>query len=98
VSLPSLSHTEKLDEIRTSKSDLEHVLDTEVRAFCYPYGDIDADAIDCVRDSGFVCALTVVEEPVVRTSHPLELPRLYVGNWPAEELMHRLETLLQAAP
>ena len=94
-SLPTLTRDEKLDEIGRSKVELEQLLGRPVKAFSYPYGDVDAETVECVRETGFTCAVTVAEQPVVRWSDSLELPRLYVGDWTADEFTDRLDRFLK---
>jgi peptidoglycan/xylan/chitin deacetylase (PgdA/CDA1 family) len=80
-------------EVVGSRKVLESMVDTPVRGFCYPYGDLSDAAVDAVRVAGYDYAVAT------RTSARPDryaLPRIYVGEqdgparlW-AKALRHRL--------
>jgi peptidoglycan/xylan/chitin deacetylase (PgdA/CDA1 family) len=42
-----------ISEVADSRRVLEDVMQTEIRGFCYPWGDFDEAAADAVRDAGY---------------------------------------------
>ena len=56
--LEKLSSDAAVDEIATSRHELEDKLGCEVRHFCYPYGRFDATHRQMVRQAGYVTATT----------------------------------------
>ncbi|AEG94154.1 polysaccharide deacetylase family protein [Ramlibacter tataouinensis] len=62
-------------EITGSRQDLEKLLETEIRHFCYPYGGHDAQHLDMVREAGYVTATTTEERRASRLDTPQALPR-----------------------
>ncbi|MDR1075731.1 MAG: polysaccharide deacetylase family protein [Xanthomonadaceae bacterium] len=46
------------NEIRGGKQALEDIVGAPVSQFCYPYGDFNERALDCVAESGFDAATT----------------------------------------
>ena len=77
-------------EIRTSKTQLEKLLDRSVTSFAYPYGDYLKETPSLVRDVGFSCACTTRKESVHWGTHCLELPRIQVEDWDKNEFQKRL--------
>src|SRR5690606_32869345 len=58
VRLSELNIDEAAIQIKESKNQLEELLDVEVSAFCYPYGDESATVRDMVRRAGYSNATT----------------------------------------
>jgi len=61
VNHPYLSHSNKtvvFNELLSSKETLEKGLGKPVKFFAYPYGDLNADVAQAVKDSGYVMAFT----------------------------------------
>lgn len=62
-------------EIRQSKQILEQLLEEEIRYFCYPAGDLDAQVVAEVRAAGYQAALTCRRGSAVRGDDLFLLPR-----------------------
>ena len=91
-SLPLLPRLEKEREIRDSVARCEDVAGTPPRTFAYPFGDIDRESMNMVRDAGFECACTTQHSFVTRRTNPFSLPRLAVPNCSAADLASLLGT------
>ena len=77
--LPKLPPEEANSQIKQSKLDLEALIDTEVSAFCYPYGGESAEIRHMVRQAGYTNA-TTTERGLVRSNDDiLGLPRITVS-------------------
>jgi peptidoglycan/xylan/chitin deacetylase (PgdA/CDA1 family) len=92
--LPALSPARQLEEIGRSKQQLEKLLDRDVRLFSYPFGAHDRRTTACARKAGLACACTTRDGAVTSASDLHRLPRLYVGDWSAEELVGRISARL----
>ena len=69
-SLPTLPVALQRDEIQRSKARLEEILDCSVNSFAYPYGSLTAETVSVVRDAGFICACSSLNNVVRRgTDH-----------------------------
>jgi peptidoglycan/xylan/chitin deacetylase (PgdA/CDA1 family) len=88
--LPELPPSSQWDEIRGSKGRLEEILGRRVEDFSYPYGGYAAGTVAAVRDAGFASACTTRGAPARRSDPPLELPRLWVGDWDGETMARNL--------
>jgi len=75
VRLSKLEPERMREEIVRSKTELESVLDEEVRYFCYPYGDYSAAAVETVRQSGFDAALSCIRGDAKPSDDRFLLPR-----------------------
>jgi peptidoglycan/xylan/chitin deacetylase (PgdA/CDA1 family) len=91
-SLPALSRSEKAHEIRASIAQCEAVSGTRPSTFAYPFGDIDRESLELVRDAGFECACTTHHSFVARRTDPFSMPRLAVPNCGATGLASLLGT------
>jgi peptidoglycan/xylan/chitin deacetylase (PgdA/CDA1 family) len=78
-------------EVGDSRQSLSEIVDPPVEGFCYPYGDLDAAAIQAVRGSGYAyaCAIRTVEYSIY------DLPRLDVEE---KDSPHRIVAKLKLAP
>ncbi|MCH0564919.1 MULTISPECIES: polysaccharide deacetylase family protein [unclassified Streptomyces] len=63
-------------ETAESRTVLSHLLGRDVDGFCYPYGTVDARAVDAVREAGYRYACAIDPGPL---TGPLALPRVHVG-------------------
>ena len=93
--LPGLPRERQLGEIRTSANQLAAILDREVPLFSYPFGAHDATTVRCAREAGLVCACTTAPGAVRCSTDPYRLPRVYVGDWAADDLVARVSELLR---
>lgn len=90
-SLPAHSADIQFREIAESRRACEELAGTAVRTFAYPFGDHSDVTVRAVREAGFDLACTVDARSVGRNTAPLALPRIYVGNWEADEFQMRIE-------
>jgi peptidoglycan/xylan/chitin deacetylase (PgdA/CDA1 family) len=88
--LSTLSNTMQRKEIQFSKSLLEDSIGQPVRSFSYPYGNYGLDTVALVREAGYDCACSIVNDRVWSHSNPFLLPRIPVNNWDGEEFSKRL--------
>ncbi|MCA1414683.1 polysaccharide deacetylase family protein [Bradyrhizobium sp. NBAIM20] len=89
--LPAHSADIQFREIADSRRACEEITGTAVRAFAYPFGDHSDVTVRAVREAGFELACTVDARSVGHNPVPLTLPRIYVGNWEADEFQMRIE-------
>lgn len=93
--LTDLPSEHQLDEIRGSVRQLAEYIDRGVTLFSYPFGAHDETTVACAREAELACACTTESRGIDSTTDPYRLPRLYVGDWPADVLIARVsETLL----
>jgi peptidoglycan/xylan/chitin deacetylase (PgdA/CDA1 family) len=80
-------------EVAESRELLMELTGAPVHGFCYPYGSIDARAVEAVRAAGYTYACAIDPGPL---AGPHALPRVYVGQrdtgWRLH-LKHRLHRL-----
>jgi peptidoglycan/xylan/chitin deacetylase (PgdA/CDA1 family) len=81
------------EEIIGSKRWLEARVGSRVTAFSYPYGAYGARDIELVRQAGFEIAFSTAHDTVNAGCHPLEVPRVTIGNWDASEFERILANL-----
>jgi peptidoglycan/xylan/chitin deacetylase (PgdA/CDA1 family) len=67
-----------IEEIRLSKSELEQVTDSQVRHFCYPYGEYRPDHVAMVRAAGFDSVTTTQRSRCLAGEDMMQLPRVPV--------------------
>ncbi|MGP3967800.1 polysaccharide deacetylase family protein [Streptomyces sp. 6N223] len=104
VSLPRLADADP-DALRAEAADsralLREITGREVAGFCYPYGTVDARAIDAVRAAGYDYACAIDPGPLT-CRHAL--PRVHVGaddtapRLTAKRLLHPLRRRGVALP
>lgn len=92
--LTGLPPERRLEEIRGSVRQLEGFVGRGVTLFSYPFGAHDRTTVDCAREAQLACACATVAGGVDRATDPYRLPRLYVGGWPADELVARVSERL----
>lgn len=64
-------------EIEASKRAVEKIIDTECKAFAYPYGKYDENIVKLVREAGYSSA-TVVKRGFYEEGKPFEIKRIGV--------------------
>lgn len=79
VHLTRVDEAEARRQIQQSRQKLESSLQTEVRAFCYPYGDENAAVRQLVAEAGFSNATTTEKGLALRTDDLFGLPRVTVS-------------------
>ena len=90
-SLPELPFAMQFREIADSRKACEDIVNRAVTSFAYPFGDHDEETVRAVREAGLTLACTTIPDVVLRNADPLRLPRLNVGNWPADEFLRHIE-------
>lgn len=85
--LTTCSDEELREELQGSRSDLEAVLDTPVRTFCYPYGHVDGRVREAARAAGYLAAVSIHAQPGARSGDLWTLPRMIVN--PGESRFER---------
>lgn len=76
-SLKKLSYEEQVKELTESKKVLEELLEKEVYAISYPYGDYNKDTLEIVKDAGYKIAFTTKEKLMNKEDGIYELERIY---------------------
>lgn len=77
--LPELSPKRLRAEIIGSRADLEAQLPCRVTSWCYPYGTLNSQVVESVREAGYCVGVTLRPGVVGADSAPLLLPRVQVG-------------------
>jgi peptidoglycan/xylan/chitin deacetylase (PgdA/CDA1 family) len=90
ASLPQLSASEKIIEIRDGKALLTKLTGREPATFSYPFGDFDAAVRESVAADGFVCACASRHTFVRPDADDFALPRLVVEDGDARALERML--------
>lgn len=88
--LPALTREQKAWEVERSADACRDLVGQRPAAFAYPYGDLDAESVQVVRDAGYALACSTREDLVWSGDDPHLLPRIAVGNWSAAEFRVRL--------
>ncbi|MFD4877571.1 polysaccharide deacetylase family protein [Streptomyces sp. NPDC058420] len=76
VDLTTADDTTLLAEVAESRSRLRELTNSPVDGFCYPYGTIDARAMDAVRAAGYAYACAIDPGDL---NGPHALPRVHIG-------------------
>ncbi len=79
--LTSLSPEEAFHEISESKRIIEEEIQTEVRFFCYPFGDFNPQVVELVRRAGFKGAVVTPTRPgIAETAFTMKRVGVNRGN------------------
>jgi peptidoglycan/xylan/chitin deacetylase (PgdA/CDA1 family) len=78
VRLTQTSAAGCVDEIETCKAELEAVINSPVRHFCYPYGEFNAEHAELARSAGFDSATTTLRSRCHGEEDMMHLPRVPV--------------------
>lgn len=92
--LSSLPKKIQQKEIRQSKILLEECIGQPVTSFAYPYGNYSPETVEIVREMGFDCACSTINENVWRRSNRFLLPRVGVENSDGEQFLKWLSQKL----
>jgi peptidoglycan/xylan/chitin deacetylase (PgdA/CDA1 family) len=76
--LPAQSADVQRQEIERSMRAVERLLGRVPAAFAYPFGGVEHETADIVREAGFVAAVTTEEAPVTGRTNPWRVPRFEV--------------------
>ena len=63
------------EEIKKSKIELEEMLGFEIDHFCYPYGSLNKDVKDIVKQAGYKSGVSCYRGAVYPGVDPFEIPR-----------------------
>jgi len=88
--LPGLPSEAKASEIENSAKQFEEIFGRRPATFAYPYGDLDDESVELVREAGYSLACSTREDLMWKGDDPHLLPRIHVGNWSAGEFRKRL--------
>lgn len=90
ASLTALSSERRWEEVARSRTDIGARLGGEVRAFCYPKGDLDEETLGLVARAGYGCAVVTPPRHGIRLSrYALRRIGIYRHN---THLVFRLKT------
>ena len=89
--LTDLGRAEKLAEIEQSRIACERLAGERPSCFAYPFGELDDESTDCVRQAGFTVACTSEPGLAWADGDALRLPRLAVGDWSGKHLVRLLK-------
>jgi Predicted xylanase/chitin deacetylase len=80
--LTKIPPAEARREIEDSKKLLEDKLGVEVKSFCYPYGDHNAEVVEMVKKAGYQYAFTTIKGTYAQSPSKWEIRRIYAsGYW-----------------
>ena len=79
VHLPQLEAADAFEQIHRSRLELQATLDTEIEAFCYPYGHETRELRDMVKQAGYTNATTTSAGLAQITDDIFGLPRVTVS-------------------
>jgi peptidoglycan/xylan/chitin deacetylase (PgdA/CDA1 family) len=80
--LTKIPPAEARREIEDSKKLLEDKLGVEVKGFCYPYGDHNAEVVEMVKKAGYQYAFTTIKGTYAQSPSKWEIRRIYAsGYW-----------------
>jgi peptidoglycan/xylan/chitin deacetylase (PgdA/CDA1 family) len=80
IALPLWDRATQTREIAQSRRICEEISGRPCTAFAYPYGDYSDLTLDCVRESGVTCAVSLNWGPVDALEPPLALSRIMMRN------------------
>jgi len=79
VDLRACTDAQALDEIRSSRTELEQQLGCEVQHFCYPYGWFGPQHIQMAKEAGYLTATTTARGRAVPGDDLYSLKRIKVA-------------------
>jgi peptidoglycan/xylan/chitin deacetylase (PgdA/CDA1 family) len=88
--LTGLGDFDRRHEIEESKKACEALVEYQVSAFAYPYGDFDRQVCAAVRGTKFDCACSANHGAVVADCDVFALPRIHVRDWDGNEFDQKL--------
>ena len=92
--LPALPRSRQREEIGGSVRRLEEVLGRRVASFSYPFGALNRASAAAARDAGLACACSALPGGVGASTDRFRLPRVYAGDWPADDLARHISAHL----
>ncbi len=91
VYLKSIPIVRATEEIVVSKRQLEQEIGKRVLSFAYPYGAFDLQAVQIVKDAGFIDAVSTIAGYDITAENQFFLYRLRAGSRTGNELISFLE-------
>jgi peptidoglycan/xylan/chitin deacetylase (PgdA/CDA1 family) len=91
--LACLTSDAQRDEVEASRDALQDLTGHPVHSFAYPYGgaaDYGSITTGILRRIGLTLACTTVPGAVVAATDPVQIPRILIRDWDADELHRRL--------
>ena len=85
---------EQYHEIASSKSNLEGLLQREIKHFSYPFGtkaDYNNDTVNICRSLEFDMVCSNFPRQVHRWTNRFELPRMLVRDWTADQFEENMK-------
>jgi peptidoglycan/xylan/chitin deacetylase (PgdA/CDA1 family) len=92
--LPTLAMADQVEEIATSRRELERITGSTVDLLAYPFGAVDDTTVAAASEAGMAYAFTCEPGPVDAGSHHLRLPRVDVQTPPLDRFIGALDLLL----
>ena len=77
--ITTLSPDDAIDELRNSRTELEHAVGVAVTSFAFPYGTHNPLALTRVRDAGYHAACTLKRYGNPRNGNSLRMGRMGIG-------------------
>ena len=78
--LNSLSHENKINELKNSRIKIEKLTNKKVISVAYPFGEFDEDTINATKEAGYSIAFTTNRGYDDQNSNVFKLNRLYVSS------------------
>lgn len=78
--LSSLSYTDQIDTLKNSKSYLENLLNKEIYAIAYPFGNINEETLKATKEAGYTLGFITSTGLSKPSNNPLQLKRIYVSS------------------
>lgn len=79
VHLNQIAKKEAKRQITQSKADLEALFQTEITAFCYPYGCKNSEVMQWVKEAGYTTATTTERGLALASDNLFALPRVTIA-------------------
>jgi peptidoglycan/xylan/chitin deacetylase (PgdA/CDA1 family) len=100
-SLAGLSPPEQSEEVRDDRMALIRMTGQPIESFAYPFGktiDYTDTTKAVVSEAGYTVACSNIRGAVHPGSSHLELPRLFVADWSANQLIAHVSDALAEVP
>lgn len=78
LKLTEISLLDATYQIKKSKEMLEQLIGTNICSFAYPHGDFNTKIVQVVRQMGFKCGLTCINNTAEKAKSIFEMPRKYI--------------------
>jgi peptidoglycan/xylan/chitin deacetylase (PgdA/CDA1 family) len=78
--LSALGRRQAMEQLRCSRDEITNRVGSPCAHFAYPFGRYSIEAVEWVRETGFLSAVTTVHRPVTATDDVFKLPRTGIEN------------------